>query len=513
VGKALRPVPAERYASADELGADVRRYLKGLPILAHPESAAYRAMKFARRNRWGVAAAALSAVLLAAYAVTATVQGRRIAAASALAQEEARTSEQVTDFLVRLFQSGNPTVALSDTVTVLGVLEEGARRIDTALAGEPEVRARMLLAIGRAFTGLGRYERADSMLTAALSLQRSLHGDEHARVADVLEEIGDNHRLSRDFRAADQAYHEELRVRMAVGPVSDTARARLLESMSLTRRELDDPDSAVALIRRAVALRRSAGDTASAAYLGALGGLAFVLRSTGALDSAEAIYREVLDRTKAREGPDAFGLAALYNNLGFLLRTRGDYAGAAAEYREAVRIAHQVLGEGHPTSLMFSGNMAGALEGQGKYDEMDAILRGRIAASERAWPGGHWRIGSVQGAYGRFLLRRGRFAEALGPLAAAVESYRKTIGEDHTWTAMARASHGVALLLAGRPAEADRWLAASEAVLRSRRGNLDGDTRFHLGQAADLLESHGHKARAQSLREILAPVDSTGGKR
>jgi hypothetical protein len=78
---------------------------------------------------------------------------------------------------------------------------------------------------------------------------------------------------------------------------------------------------------------------------------------------------------------------------------------------------------------------------------------------------------------------------------------------------MARASHGVALLLAGRPAEADRWLAPSEAVLRSRRGNLDGDTRFHLGQAADLLESHGHRARAQSLREILTPVDSTGGKR
>ena len=37
-----------------------------------------------------------------------------------------------------------------------------------------------------------------------------------------------------------------------------------------------------------------------------------------------------------------------------------------------------------------------------------------------------------------------------------------------------------------------------------------GCTRFHLGQAADLLESHGHKARAQSLREILAPGDSTG---
>ena len=512
VGKALRPVPAERYASADELGADVRRYLKGLPILAHPESAAYRAIKFARRNRWGVAAAALSAVLLVAYAVTATVQTRRLATARVVAEQEARTAEQVTDFMVRLFESGNPTVAMSDTVTVLGILEEGARRIDTALAGEPEVRARMLLAIGKAFTGLGRYERADSMLTAALSLQRTLHGDEHARVADVLNAIGANHSSSRDFRAADQAYHEEFRVRTAGGPVSDTSRARMLGSMSLTRRDLDDPDSALGMIRQAVALRRSAGDTASAAYLGALGRLAFVLRAAGELDSAEAIYREVLDRTKAREGPDDFSLAALYNNLGFLLRTRGDYAGAVAEYREAVRIAHQVLGEGHPTSLMLSSNMAGALDLQGKDREVEAILRGRIAAAERAWPGG-WRVGSAHSTYGVFLVRRGRYAEALGPLAAAVETYRKTIGEDHSWTAMERVWYGVALLLAGRPADGDRWLLSSRAVLRSRRAELDGNTRFNLGRAADLLESNGHQARAASLREILTPADSTARNR
>jgi serine/threonine-protein kinase len=512
VGKALREVPAERYASADELGADVRRYLKGLPILAHPESAVYRATKFARRNRWSVAATALAALFLAAYAVTATVQGRQIAAASALAREEARTAEQVTDFLVRLFQSGNPTVALSDTVTVLGILEEGARRIDTALAREPEVRARMLLAIGTAFTGLGRFERADSMLTVALSLQRRLHGDDHTRAADVLNAIGANHSLSRDFRAADQAHHEEFRIRTAGGLVSDTSRARMFERMSLTRRELDDPDSALGLIRQAVALRRSAGDTASAAYLGALGRLALVLRAAGALDSAEAIYREVLDRTTAREGPDGLGLAALHNNLGFLLRTRGDHAGAVAEYREAVRIAHQMLGAGHPTSLMLSANMAGALDLLGKDDEVEAILRGRIAAAERAWPGG-WRVGSAQSSYGVFLVRRGRYAEALGPLAAAVDSYRKALGEDHPWTAMERAWYGVALFLTGRPADGDRWLLASRTVLRSQRSDLDGDTRFNLGRAADLLQSLGHQARAESLREILAPVDSAGGKR
>jgi serine/threonine-protein kinase len=50
VGKALRPEPGERYASADVLGSDVRRHLEGRPISAYPESPLYRARKFITRH-------------------------------------------------------------------------------------------------------------------------------------------------------------------------------------------------------------------------------------------------------------------------------------------------------------------------------------------------------------------------------------------------------------------------------------------------------------------------------
>jgi serine/threonine protein kinase/formylglycine-generating enzyme required for sulfatase activity len=48
--KALRKEPAQRYQSAMELGADVRNYLEGKPLLAGPESTVYRLRKYARRN-------------------------------------------------------------------------------------------------------------------------------------------------------------------------------------------------------------------------------------------------------------------------------------------------------------------------------------------------------------------------------------------------------------------------------------------------------------------------------
>ena len=51
VGKALKKDPAERYASVAALADDLRHYLRSQPISARPDTLAYRAKKFVRRNR------------------------------------------------------------------------------------------------------------------------------------------------------------------------------------------------------------------------------------------------------------------------------------------------------------------------------------------------------------------------------------------------------------------------------------------------------------------------------
>ena len=57
--KALRKDRVERYRNASELADDIGNYLSNRPLIAGPESAAYRARKFVRRNRAGVFAAGL----------------------------------------------------------------------------------------------------------------------------------------------------------------------------------------------------------------------------------------------------------------------------------------------------------------------------------------------------------------------------------------------------------------------------------------------------------------------
>jgi Tol biopolymer transport system component len=67
---AIRKEPQRRYASVADLAQDIRRHLEGRTVLARPDSFAYRASKFLRRNRATLAgalvtAAAFGAVVLA----------------------------------------------------------------------------------------------------------------------------------------------------------------------------------------------------------------------------------------------------------------------------------------------------------------------------------------------------------------------------------------------------------------------------------------------------------------
>ena len=77
VMKALEKDRARRYETANGLARDVQRYLAQEPVEASPPSATYRLVKFVRRNRARLlAAAALVLTLLAGVAAVAVVQVR-----------------------------------------------------------------------------------------------------------------------------------------------------------------------------------------------------------------------------------------------------------------------------------------------------------------------------------------------------------------------------------------------------------------------------------------------------
>jgi serine/threonine protein kinase len=104
--KALRKDRTRRYASAEALAADLRRFMEGRAIEAAPESSWYLARKFIGRNRVAVGAGTIVAVAIACagVAVSISLQHSREVVRKLQAEIDFRNEVTRLDDLIRLAQ-------------------------------------------------------------------------------------------------------------------------------------------------------------------------------------------------------------------------------------------------------------------------------------------------------------------------------------------------------------------------------------------------------------------------
>jgi serine/threonine protein kinase len=102
--KALKKDPARRYTSVEQFSEDIGRHLAGLPVLARPDTFAYRAEKFITRHKFGVVAAMLISLSLIG-GVSATVwQARRAERQRSIAQQRFDEARKIANsFLFEIY--------------------------------------------------------------------------------------------------------------------------------------------------------------------------------------------------------------------------------------------------------------------------------------------------------------------------------------------------------------------------------------------------------------------------
>ena len=286
VAKTLKKNPSERYASVTALADDLRHYLAHEPIAARPDTLAYRAAKFARRNRRGVAAAAAAVLLLVGLVGFYTV---RLARERDRARLEAQKAAKVSELLAGLLTGADPYASRKDAkeVTVRGLLDAGAARVRRELAGQPEVKAEMLSVMGRTYQRLGEPDKARPLLEEALSTRRRILGPRNAEVAESLNDLGVLLREKGDTAAAEPL---------------------LVEALATRRKVLgrEHRDVAVTLVE----LGRLYSD-----------------RGSGSEQRAEPLFREALEIRRKVLGNEEHETATSMNELALLLWHKGDLRG------------------------------------------------------------------------------------------------------------------------------------------------------------------------------------------
>jgi eukaryotic-like serine/threonine-protein kinase len=168
--KALKKNPAERYRAVTAMGDDLRRYLKHEPISARPDTFAYRAAKFVRRNRTVVALATLSVLAILAGLVGTLLQARTARIQRDFAFQQLKRSQEHDELLNFLLSDAAP----NKTVSISDLLARAAQVIEKRDSANPVRRADLLMWIGENYSSEDQIARGRVLMEQAYQMSRSL---------------------------------------------------------------------------------------------------------------------------------------------------------------------------------------------------------------------------------------------------------------------------------------------------------------------------------------------------
>ncbi|MBV9265940.1 MAG: serine/threonine protein kinase, partial [Acidobacteriaceae bacterium] len=313
--KALQKEPARRYHSVDQFSEDIGRYLEDLPIIARPDTLAYRTMKFVRRRR--------RALIVVVALGLATDAGIGLSIWEAIrANREAATAKAVNEFLENdlLAQAGasaqsGPNTKPDPHLEVLTALDRAAARIGGKFAKQPLVEASIRQTISSAYKDLGLYRNAQQQMERALELRQRASGEQQRETLVTMTQLAELYWL-----LGERAKGEPL----------------FIKTLDLQRRLLgeEDPDTLVTMTD-----------------------LGTVYADTARYAQAESLYAsglKVKRRVLGAENPETLqsmhNLASVYKDEGKLLE-------AESLYSRVLEIRRRTLGEEHPDTLQTMNNM------------------------------------------------------------------------------------------------------------------------------------------------------------
>jgi len=384
--KALEKDRTRRYGSPSDLAADVERYLHNQPIVARPPSTVYKARKFVRRHRFGVAVATAIAVLLVAFSITTAVQAHRIGQERDRANQEAEGSRQVSEFLTGLFKVSDPSEARGNSVTAREILDKGADKIARELRGQPVIQGKLMSTMGVVYDTLGLYGPAQDLLEKALETRAKALGPDHPDVAGTLGQLGTVMWHKGDFAKSKELIEKALAINeKSFGPDSREAADSLHNLGNLYWRQ-GRYDEARQVLERSLGIREKilGPDHADvAATLNSLGAIAY---REGDLKKAGEIWERTLGIREKELGPDHPYLAQTLNNLAICYTYTGQPKRAIPLLERVVRIQEKVLGPKHPDLASGFMNLGDALYKDGDLAGAKPYYARAVTIMEAASP-------------------------------------------------------------------------------------------------------------------------------
>lgn len=470
---ALSKEPEQRYSSVQQLSRDLSNYLHSMPVAARRITTGYRIRKFVRRHRLAVGVVAAIVLTLMTAVVVTTRATLRAEAQQARAERHLAESRQVTEFLVDIFEVPDPETAQGREISAKELLDEGARRIAAQLEHQPEIRASLMVTMGRVYRNLGDHQKSKELLAEALDFHRQQSKDSDPAVIDSLQQLARSLLVQGEFETAQK------------------------------------------LLGQARSSLEASGQTSVVVYAQTLSLLAEASQQRSKLAEAEALYRQALEIQRRLLAPDDPELIDTLSGLAELSVLRRNFDHAEAMFRTTLELRRSRLGNKHPDIAANLSNLTVALHGQGRLEEAESAIREAVGIRSELYGEQHWIVGKSYNNLGQILAAQGRTEEALPWMEKALEVGRSRLGPDHPQIGSRSVNLARLYQRVGRLDEAEELFLKALEVHRKSLGDEHPSTARNLNQLADLYATQGRETEALELldhaidilRKVLPPND------
>jgi eukaryotic-like serine/threonine-protein kinase len=472
----------ERYPTAAALAQDIEAFLAGRPVSAVPPSLAYRWRTMARRHKalLGGGAAVAAALLIGLAVATwglleAREQRDRALEAERTARVEAAKSQRVAAFTQEMLGGIDPAVAGElDKALLRKILEGAAAKIDSELAGQPEVAAAIHGTIGRTYSALSEYPPALEHLTAAVELLEGSVGRSHPETLALLAEIGNIAIVRGEPQTAEALLDEATQgLEQSLGEEHPTTLVALKFLGDLYRAQ-GRLEEAEPVYLRVVELQRRTRGQEDRATLHSLNVLAMLYHNQGRNGEALPIFQRIAEsapRALGRDHPVTLNALANYATA---LADAQRFAEAEPLFAEAMELSQRVLGPDHINTLTYTANLAALWERQGRFEEAEPLYLEVLAARRRTLgPEYHNYLETITGLnnLGGLYRQMGRHQEGDRIMADAVAAARRVLPAAHWLLGVLLSNHGAVLVEMARYGEAEAAFLEAQGVFERSVGS------------------------------------------
>lgn len=461
VMRALRKEPQHRYASVEQFAADIRRHLDNEPVRARQGNWAYYSQRFIRRHAFGVGIGVAFVAIGLAFMIAMWIQTKRIAAERDRATQESVRAEAVSDFMLEVFSASDPFTSQGRETTARELLDAAAKRIQSDLTQQPEVRARLLEAMGKSYRHQNQLTQAREMLGAALRLREHLPDPDALKTAGVLLELGLVEAYAGDSSAARNRLQNAVKLIQRRRAEHSLTYAETLRNLGLVEQQNGNVVAARKYFETSLSLYREFLGPSHVSIAHVLLNLEAVAHWSDDLSAAEGLVREaskIYKRTVPELNPDRVYAEA---RLAEILLTEGRSREAAAILGRVMERHKRLFGEKSRQVALTYMLLADAKVADGILNDAEEYSRKSLGIYSRSIGEEHYQTAFARTSLAVILMKKGELQEAKSLLSHSLDTFSKTLSPDHQYIASSEYFLGEVLLRQGHLANAETTLTAS----------------------------------------------------